>query len=290
MNNEQRKSFHSAYISGDLKELETIMQRFPSSVIKFYNGSFSGEQNCYLDALKNQKLWLSSPYFFNDPFDCAVNVDYREVFYNVFSKKVRGFFTKDSAEEFLKNSDVKTAADLIYKMDGPKLRDNAKKFSDSIFVSCFSEPSNLKSLRMWGHYANSHKGFCLKYDLREIYKLWPGQVLPVLYSNTYLLSEPRIDERSLREFELTYAFTKAYEWKYENEWRLFVINRECAGEAGFLVPFVIPKSIFLGCKIEDKLKESLLTICKQMGIMAYQTYIKPNSYDLAWRKIEDNHS
>ena len=35
----------------------------------------------------------------------------------------------------------------------------------STFIACFSETVN--SVTMWSHYAHSHKGFVLEYDLRN---------------------------------------------------------------------------------------------------------------------------
>lgn len=285
MNNSQRHSLHEAYILDDMKKVASMVHYFPKSLIKFYNGSYVNENNFYLDALKKQELWLSSPYYFNDPFDCVINVNFEEIAREVFLKKVHSFFNEEAAENFLNMVDEKTES-LSLKMGSKKYKENVGKITDRIFVACFSEPCNLKSLRMWGHYANSHKGFCLEYDIIDICKCWEDGVLPVLYSNKYYIQQRGKTGQDIRRFKTTFAFTKAYEWNYEKEWRLLAIEEKAAGKAGFLSPFVTPIRAYLGCRIEEKLKDELIVICKQLGINVYELYMETNSYNLAYRQID----
>lgn len=42
-----------------------------------------------------------------------------------------------------------------------------KALTDLAYISCFSERKD--SLLMWSHYANSHKGFCVEYDLKLLH-------------------------------------------------------------------------------------------------------------------------
>ena len=49
-------------------------------------------------------------------------------------------------------------------------------------VACFTE-NNIFPL-MWSHYADSHKGLCLEYDLTRLPKGYRYGILPVIYSDT----------------------------------------------------------------------------------------------------------
>ena len=70
--------FHDAYIKADSTELDRLWnEEAPSSFIKFYPARYDGEINYFLDNLRSDKLWLSSPRCFNDPFDSVINFDYR---------------------------------------------------------------------------------------------------------------------------------------------------------------------------------------------------------------------
>lgn len=296
MDDKSRNEFHRAYINNDLKGVDKILSNLPQSVIKFFNGSYSGDSNRYLDLLTNKQLWVTAPQYFNDPFDCAINIDFGSSSYQVFLDKLYGFFNKESGDKFLeklKRDEAGYKAFLEFISYDYKKR--AQEFVDRIFVSCFSEVSNLKSLRMWGHYANSHRGFCLEYSTYEIYKYESSEpfknnfieFLPVCYSDKYILHDK--GEKSsygAREFISTYAYVKAREWEYEKEWRLAIFSDKNKGQKGFIIPFLTPVRVYLGCKIEDKLKADLLQKCKLMGITAYQAYMEPNSYNLVYKKID----
>lgn len=289
MNNKQRKEFHEFYISDDISNVDQIVKLFPSSLIKFFNGSYINEHNFYLDALRSQKLWFSSPHYFNDPFDCAANVNFEDIIYQNLLKKFYRICEKNFAEELINYEGFTGYRDWKIKKDSQIYTYNIHKLIDTIFISCFSESSNLTSLRMWGYYANSHKGFCLEYDIRDLYKMHNDfEILPVYYHDDYSFVIPKKNKRELQRFKLALIFTKAYEWNYEKEWRLLTFNNDEMGNSGFLAPFIIPTKAYLGCKIENRLKEDLLEICVQMKITPYEVYMIPNTYKLECRKININ--
>ena len=72
------QEFHNAYINADQKGLDRLWEEeTPKSLIKFYSGKYEPNgSNYFLDSISNNTLWLSSPSFFNDPFDCMINVNY----------------------------------------------------------------------------------------------------------------------------------------------------------------------------------------------------------------------
>ena len=119
-------------------------------------------------------------------------------------------------------------------------------------IVCFT--TNYKSTLMWGHYADSHKGFVLEYDLKDYIKkclniecnsknkcinlgLKP-LIAPIIYEenrkqgNIYIFQEilnklnQSINSTS-SHITLDYLFLtkcllrKSKEWEYEDEWRLF---------------------------------------------------------------------
>lgn len=296
MNDESRKNYHRAYINNDLETVGKMLPELPQSVIKFFSGTYSGENNRHLDLLKRRQLWVTAPRFFNDPFDCAINIDYGYSSYQIFLKKLYAFLNKESADEVLESvKKDKAMFDGFLNYIAYDYKRYAQEVADQFFVSCFSELSNLKSLRMWGHYANSHRGFCLEYSTYEIYQYESSEIpkdrfiefLPVCYSNNYILRESGEKTRSgVREFLLTYAFVKAREWDYEKEWRLIMVSNKDKGKKGVTIPFLAPVRVYLGCKIEERLKADILQICKHIGIDAYQAYMEPNSYNLSYKKVE----
>lgn len=114
------------------------------------------------------------------------------------------------------------------------------------------------------------------------------ETIPIYYTNKYSFIVPTKNNHTVRRFKLALIFTKAYEWQYEKEWRLFTFNNDKIGNPGFLAPFIVPKRVFLGCKIENRLKKDLLEICVQMKIAPYEMYMIPNTYKLKYRRIDIN--
>lgn len=289
MNNKQRKEFYDFYMSDDITNINKIIKSFPSSLIKFCNGSYINDQNYYLDALRKQKLWFSSPRYFNDPFDCVANINFEDVLYNNLQKTFYQICEENLADKLINLEEFIGYRDWIIKRKSKIYAENIQKLIDSMFICCFSEPYNLASLRMWGHYANSHKGFCLEYDTKDICKMFNSfEIMPILYNNEYSFTIPKDNKYDIRKFQMELIYTKAYEWNYEKEWRLCIYNTDKMGVSGFLSPFTVPKSAFLGCKIENRLKKDLLEICFQMKITPYEVYMTPNTYKLNCRKIDMN--
>lgn len=89
-----------------------------------------------LESFRENYLWFSKPKFFNDPFDCNMEVI---KYYNNFLNSI--------------NTIAEKADDLIIN--------GTKEFG----ICCFSETNN--NIHMWSHYADSHKGICIEYDSSE---------------------------------------------------------------------------------------------------------------------------
>ena len=89
-----------------------------------------------IESFRENYLWFSKPRFFNDPFDCNMEII---KYYNGFLNSI--------------NSIADKAEDLLIE--------NTKEFG----ICCFSETKT--NIHMWSHYANSHKGICVEYDSSE---------------------------------------------------------------------------------------------------------------------------
>jgi len=86
-----------------------------------------------IDSFRNNYLWFSKPRFFNDPFDCNLQViNHYNDFLNTLSRV------------------SSNGKDLLIE--------NTKEFG----ICCFSRSNN--NIHMWSHYADCHKGICLEYD------------------------------------------------------------------------------------------------------------------------------
>ena len=92
-----------------------------------------------------------------------------------------------------------------------------QKAVDKIGILSLSEdPLNML---MWGHYAESHKGLCLKFAVSESEAFF-GRAQTVVYS----VDRPRFDPSLTGDTEAKNAsaavLTKSIDWMYELEWRI----------------------------------------------------------------------
>ena len=90
------------------------------------------------------------------------------------------------------------------------IKDTKRQLSKTKGLLCFSETWGNPVL--WGHYADSHRGICLGFDV-------PRTFLSKVEYVTYRLPVPKIvDEAFMRRL----LSTKFSHWQYEQEYRAFV--------------------------------------------------------------------
>lgn len=291
MNQKNREQLHHASVANNIEMFKKLMEQEIRKnkegfhLIKFMNGGYKeSDENDYLTTLKKEELWVSSPLYFNDPFDCILNIDYRneicEATYSIASKL--GFSKEQIKEHIAERKEYSELEEILNKS-------NNEEVTKCIFVSCFSEKSNIYSLVMWGHYAKNHTGICVEYDYREMNKarLNKATILPINYTDNRKTKHIANDDiHKNREFHLNIAFTKSTEWKYEKEWRLLEINdTDRKGKEGFNIPFIKPECIYLGCKIDERLKNDVIKLCDQKKIKVYQMRMVSGSFKLDMEKI-----
>lgn len=160
---------------------------------------------------------------FNDPLDCKPIVDRRELL-----SLYRGMYPDYEI------SDTELAGELNEMADR-----NAKWFREAAHVASLCE--DYDNELMWSHYADSHKGFVLGYDIPKDSATEVNQILyPVVYSNTPLsvckdvaidvvqnchAKQTGVPEKPITNNYWSYmtALFKRECWHYEKEWRLVKI-------------------------------------------------------------------
>jgi hypothetical protein len=162
-----------------------------------------------LTSLSAGKLWFSTPSKFNDPFDCALEASLATLSDQDCNAITRRLFPNMNIE----NPHVLNTVRQQLSETIPQLVLEARNKVRG--VCCFTEI--VDDLLMWGHYADSHRGFCLEFDttLEPITK-----AKPVNYSYSF----PNLDIGKIANGEheqvLDLVLTKAACWQYEKEWRV----------------------------------------------------------------------
>ena len=195
---------------------------------------------------------------------------------------------------------------------------------DLAYVSCFSEVSD--SQLMWSHYADSHKGFCVQYDLKLLQKdpfKTIKHIFPVMYSPIRLinhnipemvdlLGELRNAVKNEDDFfnidyfdnVLPLLIRKSSCWEYEKEWRIIytlkhiydyydeLSEKDYALLKAGTIPFPCVSSVFIGYRIEEEKKNHIVEICNRLSretgreIPVYKAYLSNNSYDILFDDIK----
>ena len=281
----EAERFHNAYIKADEQELDRLWKEVaPKELLKFYPATYKADgRNHFLEHLQNQTLWLSSPSLFNDPLDSVINFDCRSQVEQWSRELLALFAGAQTSQEIMA---MPGAMDVLEK-EKDKFQNEIglihRNVEESIYTTCFTEKENLSSLRMWGHYANSHAGVCAEYSFVDVNNACSFGCIPVRYTNSY---EYRIWANSVEEQVSNFLklYVKATEWQYEKEWRVSQ-KRENFRENGYNVKFYLPKRVYIGCKADDRLKEDVIRNCTKLGIELYQMKIRPGSFCLDAIKI-----
>lgn len=164
-----------------------------------------------IEVLVNNALHFSNPINFNDPFDCSFNLDL--VPNSDADKSLHIKFNLKEDQQELFESGFK---DNISKECGAVFN---KKLLSMINITCFSE--NVDNFLLWSHYADSHKGLCLKFDWKIHEEYFQGN--KVVYKNKLPTIKYSSDDGFRKEINRI-TTTKLKCWEYENEVRSIVEN------------------------------------------------------------------
>jgi hypothetical protein len=259
----------------DLRKAERLLSEGPTSLYKYCPASVEAVTN-----FASGQIWLDRPLKFNDPLDTVFNT-------SAFARSeevsppipANGPFPDvgkefDAWEQEWKFSDAWRLNETRDKV----LSLGHHSFREKVVVSCFSEisPSEgvLASL-MWSHYASSHKGICVEYDLQGIRKgLFP--VFPINYVESFFDIDPlqrraanqhyldqSPDEHFNKLISVIVASHKLHYWNYEREWRYILP----ADPQPRKVPII---SITTGCDCTTDLIHLLKEIANARCINIYQ--------------------
>lgn len=245
------------------------------------------------ESLENDSIYLSSPESFNDPTDCMLYVDPEEIM-EVFSSEI----TKPSSSSEADGPDI-LPPNPIHVLNAMNFGiDTIQRAREGFKIACFSEV--IDSPLMWSHYADKHKGYALRYNIRKfardnckgcdcLCQRKGFSFYPVLYSSKrpdttryakacaqlfyygeYFEDHPR----PLLPFLL-----KGKEWAYEKEWRFICRNKE---KKYFHMK---PEAIYLGYCMNQEDKECLAKIADSKNIEIHQ--MKINYYDPSFTMFEN---
>lgn len=297
---------------------EVMKEKFENCLFRYrkLNGA-DREKN--IDALKNNRLYFSTPVNFNDPYDNRMYVDKDKIEFVIREdwKHMDEFLSNMEKYNYLyaqygkmlsyskKNTQLKNEFLKMIRNTIDTIKDNYRNYMKII---CFSEEYN--SELMWSHYAENHKGFLIAYDRNDIEKSIVYdkndkkverklKLASVQYTNIQVDMTSYIHDFMLKHilptcFDvsnipeipnkalLNMATTKSESWKYEKEWRLMPRIIDIVQENPMIYVKIKPKAIIAGTECIEKNKKELNNIANIHRIPFYEMKI---SSDIQYKLV-----
>ncbi len=253
-----------------------------------------------LKEISENKIWLSNPRTFNDPYDCSVSADYKKVVLSLFRKLPQTTNISDKTWKEVEESDdpvLYLSRYLAQRVVPPDLQyvENARLLNlevksavankekswnamkDETKVACFSQ--RWDSLPMWAHYADQHQGFCIEYDLSNESEGRTAPLFPVIYSKALVPLDITNELMNLPgnsgHLAIKAAIYKNMDWSYEREWRLVFYTGD---DQKIEIKGYPIKAIYLGTKINDEHKRQLIELSKKVKFKIFQMRVSANKF------------
>jgi len=165
-----------------------------------------------------------------------------------------------------------------------------------IGVLCLTEePDNLL---MWSHYAESHQGFCIKFDTSNYFFNQKRTIEDDFY---HLRKVEYIEQHPMNVIKsnvgVDLLLYKSDTWSHEKEWRFcavlrdsdMLIKRADSDIHLFKYPKEIIKEIILGANASQELADKIKTIINQTPEFSHvkltKAYIEEKSYRLEFKSL-----
>ena len=237
-----------------------------------YRGGDWGIVKRDLRSLAKNELFAAPFASLNDPFESTILLDNNSF---EIGSLVLGWATGTKSDQVKKASSKfkDAAADFVNFTKGVGVYSLSKSATDEL---------------LWAHYANSHQGFCLEFDLERLlaYTLEAEEVLEVEYAR----KPPKISivgfmasDRGKGKLLRKLIATKSLRWKYEEEIRI------CVGKAGLReYDFRALRAIYFGIRCSRRLMRLAMRLLRGRSLTYYQMQLIENSYEMEAVEIEDD--
>lgn len=226
-----------------------------------YRGMFYRD----LASLEDNQFWASNTKQLNDPCEGFISIkDYKKQINNL-----KNIFSQHRTNLTLIEQSLKNIIDMKDTKLG--ILSLSKRYDDEL---------------LWAHYADSHKGFCIEYDLdRLLSKQNPKhRFFDVQYSTQI----PSLDFAEILDqntpdvlIKIMLGF-KSKRWEYENEIRIITENYGLQN-----YDFRAVSSIYFGLRMDDCEIDLVMRTLQGRGIKYFQMDLKPNSFEFEAKHIED---
>lgn len=299
----------------DVETLQRTVKPISHALVEMMPDKLFRYRNCSemsVEAFENDKVYALTADMFNDPYDMLLRFDIEAVknmfnsllsnesFYRLKDVLGKGKTLPDIVKQNFDQENISQIKNIVLSITNDSeidsfvsnRRNEVMDMVDLYFpllatfvnkrtatIACFSE--TIKSVTMWSHYADYHKGFVLEYDLRPTLSNGIPNVgiYPVIYDDKrydgtqYILWEflrmlgvklPNPDTLSY----IKCALHKSSQWEYEKEWRLIDSNlRDNIISENKTWVSLKPTAIYYGTNISSDNKNRLHSIAQGKNLL-----------------------
>lgn len=255
------------------------------------------------DILSRGLIRFTQPRHFNDPFEmspyisaiatedeiCAIfDQKHESEIEEQYKKRNRNYRRKISLDEFSKRFPKDEMLPLVLESSKGRALDKAKEqlddaMTNSIGILCLTKkPDNLL---MWAHYAKSHTGMVIEFEVTDDFLIKQYESNEKLESVGIKIDEdyrclkkinyselrPNITVSNVKNFDQ--FLVKSSDWSYEEEWRILMPTSQAdyvdSNEFGEVFLFQISKmcikKVIFGCRASEKLINEVIKIREKDG-------------------------
>ena len=188
------------------------------------------------DVILGSRIFFPSPAEFNDPFDGRIPLVMRgdeKQWRKYLHKLYRDFAPRTTPADRLLRVRRVIQSGHFQSLEEMSF----DHIVDKIGVLCLS--ANATSILMWAHYADAHRGVCLRFMPRNEFFL---KAQRITYSEPYPTTTIFDDNLARMKAML---LTKSDDWSYEQEWRILEQDR---GPGEYPFPPSVLDAIIVGCR------------------------------------------
>ena len=268
----------------DFELLDKIIAKysslFPKTLYKYVSTALPET----MTSMANGELFLKTPRYLNDPCECPLVIDMDSLTELSTQGLIIPNLSNNKFHNMLSINACKTMFPTIYKDTLDKNQKEAaidakqqmEYIRNRLFIGSLSARKN--SMLMWSHYSNSHKGFCLGYDVKSLINTHKYLLLPVIYSDTIPYIDPKA-AITTNVLPLISIATKSKDWSYEEEWRIVDFSKDI-NEQRDKITIILPKptELLFGSQMSKELRKQLKPIAKKLA----------KGITCKWMKLKDN--
>lgn len=244
---------------------------------------FSINTNFY-NSIINNCLWFSDPAIFNDPYDCNINIDItkysREELFDFYSELQRIHIK--SGNLYAINVDINKRVNEV--IQNPELLENDFINIIDFGICCFSKKDD--NILMWSHYADKHKGICLKFDIRKD-PVFFNIPFEVNYQNDYPdINYLEIIKNNGKGIAQNLLATKSIDWLYEEEIRIIKDSpyyKNHRGNIKFLKESLI--EVIFGYKVKEQIN-IVKSLFNKFGYKCHFSQVRIKKKEFGLEKFE----